>query len=118
MLQAPQAGAPITVWVKRMDVVDAQYAAVKGVDTLETVDDFKARWVAQAKLDVDPSLVTLRLVARGARKPTAKQEAKAKELDDPRLSLADAGVTDGCSLLAFVAGAHACSPRALSGWKH
>ena len=104
MLQAPQAGAPITVWVKRMDVVDAQYAAVKGVDTLETVDDFKARWVAQAKLDVDPSLVTLRLVKRGAGKPTAKQEEKAKPLDDPSLSLAQAKVTDTAWLLAFVAG--------------
>ena len=101
-----------------MAVDAAQYAEVEDVDLQQTVSKFKARWVAQAKLDVDPSLVTLRLVARGARKPTAKQEAKAKELDDPRLSLADAGVTDGCSLLAFVAGAHACSPRALSGWKH
>ena len=97
----PQAGAPITVWVKRKDVAGAQYVAVKCVDLQQTVDDFKARWVAQAKLDVDPSLVTLRLVKRGTGKPTPTQEAKAKVLDDPRLTLGSAGLTDGCSLLAF-----------------
>jgi hypothetical protein len=64
------------------------------VDVLQTVDDFKARWIAQEKLDVRPSLVTLRLVKRGAGKPTAKQEEKAKPLDDPSLSLAQAKVTD------------------------
>ena len=104
MLQAPQAGAPITVWVKRMDVAGARYVAVKGVDVLETVDDFIARWVADEKLDVRPSLVTLRLVKRGAGKPTAKQEEKAKPLDDPSLSLAQAKVTDTAWLLTFVAG--------------
>ncbi len=105
--QAPQADAPITVWVKRMDVPGAQYVAVKGTDVLQTVDDFKARWVAQAKLDVDPSLVTLRLVKCGARKPAIVDEAKAEVLDDPRLTLAAAGLTDGCSLLAFVVGTKA-----------
>ncbi len=104
-MQAPQAGAPITVWVKRLDKAGTRYVAVKGVDLLETVDDFITRWVAQAKLDVDPSLVTLRLVKRGAGKPTAKQEEKAKALDDPRLTVAAAGLTDGGSLLALVAGA-------------
>ena len=104
MSQAPQAGAPITVWVKRMDVADAQYVAVKGVDLQQTVDDFKARWVTEEKLDVRPSLVTLRLVKRGAGKPTAKQEEKAKPLDDPSLSLAEVKVTGTAWLLAFVAG--------------
>ena len=57
-------------------------------------------------------LVTLRLVACGARKPSAAEEAAAAEPDDPRLTLAEAGVLDGCSLLAFVAGAHdAVHPR-------
>jgi hypothetical protein len=107
VLQAPQAGAPITVWVKRMDVAGAQYVAVKGVDVLETVDDFKARWVAQEQLDVRPSLVTLRLVKRGAGKPTPTQEAKAKALDDPSLSLAEAKVTGTSWVLAFVAGVFA-----------
>ena len=101
MLQAPQASAPITVWVKRMDVAGARYVAVKGVDVLETVDDFIARWIAQEKLDMRPSLVTLRLVKCGSRKPDVDDEAKAEVLDDPRLALASAGLTDGCSLLAF-----------------
>jgi hypothetical protein len=105
--QAPQAGAPITVWVKRMDVTGAQYVAVKGVDTLETVDDFKACWVADEKLDVRPSLVTLRLVKCGAGKPTLTQETEAKVLDDPSLSLAEAKVTGTAWLLAFVAGVFA-----------
>jgi hypothetical protein len=98
--QAPQAGAPITVWVKRKDVAGAQYVAVKGVDLQQTVDDFKARWIAQAKLDVDPSLVTLQLVESSEAEPKPKEEAIAKELR-PRLTLASAGLTDGCSLLAF-----------------
>ena len=105
--QTPQAGAPITVWLKRMDVAGAQYVAVKGVDLQQSVDDFKARWVVQAKLDVDPSLVTLRLVGSSEAEPKAGEEEEciadaAKELR-PRLTLADAGLTDGCSLLAFVA---------------
>jgi hypothetical protein len=87
-----------------MDKAGTRYVAVKGVDLLETVDDFIARWVAQAKLDVDLSLVTLRLVKRGAGKPTANQEEKAKPLDDPSLSLAQVKVTDTAWLLAFVAG--------------
>ena len=103
-MQAPQAGAPITVWVKRMDMPGARYAEVENVDLEQTVSKFIARWIAQEQLDVRPSLVTLRLVKRGAGKPTAKQEAKAKVLDDPRLTLAAACLTDGCSLLAFVVG--------------
>ena len=83
-----------------MAVAGARYVAVKGVDLQQTVDDFKARWVAQAKLDVDSSMVTLRLVACGARKPSSAEEAAAAELDDPRLTLAEAGFTAGCSLLA------------------
>ena len=105
---------PVTVWVKRMDVAGARYGSVRSVDTRLTVDEFIARWTAQAKLDVDPSLVTLRLVKCGARKPSAEEEKQAVELDDPRLSLADAGVTDGCSLLAFVASSAPRSPCAVS----
>ena len=104
MSQAPQAGAPNTVWVKRMDVADAQYVEVENLDLEQTVSKFKARWVADEKLDVRPSLVTLRLVKCGSGKPTAKQEAKAKVLDDPSLSLAQVKVTDTAWLLAFVAG--------------
>ena len=64
-MQAPLAGAPITVWVKRMDVTGARYDFIKNVDPQELVAELIARWVAQAKLDVRPSLVTLRLVKRG-----------------------------------------------------
>ena len=95
---------PVTVWVKRMDVVGARYDIVKNVDTGQLVAEFIARWVAQAKLDVDPSLVTLRLVNAAGVDPTADEEKQAVELR-PRLSLAEAGITDGCSLLAYVAGA-------------
>ena len=87
-----------------MDVAGARYVDVENVDLEHTVSKFIARWTAQAKLDVDPSLVTLRLVKCGARKPSAEEEKQAVELDDPRLSLAEAGIMDGCSLLAFVAG--------------
>ena len=104
-MQAPQAGAPITVWVKRMDVTGAQYVEVEKVDLEQTVSKFKARWVAQEQLGVRPSLVTLKLVKRGAGKPTPTQEAKAKTLGDPSLSLAQAKVTGTTWLLAFVAGA-------------
>lgn len=97
-------GALCTVWVKRMDAQSARYVAVKGVDAQQSVDDFTARWVAQAKLDVDPSLVTLRLVRCGSRKPSAEEEEAAVVLDDPSLCLGESGVTGTAWLLAFVAG--------------
>ena len=100
VLQAPQAGAPITVWVKRMDVTGASYGEVESVDLQQTVSKFRARWVAQEQLDVDPSLVTLRLVKCGPGKPTPAQEAKAEVLDDPSLNLAEAHVTGTAWLLA------------------
>ena len=88
-----------TVWVKRMDVQGAQYGDFAEVDLQMSVSAFKARYVAQAKLDVDPSLVTLRLVLCGSRKPTAEVEAAAVELDDPSLSLGESGVTGTAWLL-------------------
>ena len=106
---------PVTVWVKRMDVVGARYDIVKNVDTGQLVAEFIARWVAQAKLDVDPSLVTLRLVNAAGVDPTADEEKQAVELR-PRLSLAEAGITDGCSLLAFIAGASGLSVAV--AWSH
>ena len=96
------AGTPVTVWVKRMDAQGTQYVSVKGVDLQQTVDDFKERWVAQEKLDVRPSLVTLRLVRCGSRKPAAEEEEAAVVLDDPSLSLADVGITGTAWLLAYV----------------
>jgi hypothetical protein len=97
-----------------MDVAGAQYVSVKSVNCETTVDDFKSRWVAQEKLDAAPSLVSLRLVKCGARKPSAEEEKQAVELDDPRLSLDEAGITDGCSLLAFIASSAPRSPCAVS----
>ena len=86
-----------------MDVPGAQYAEVLAVDLEISVSAFKACWMAQAKLDTDPSLVTLRLARCDSRKPSAQDEEAAVVLDDPRLTLAAAGVTDGCSLLAYFA---------------
>ena len=91
--------------MKPRDVAGAQYVDVENVDLQQTVDDFKARWLAQAKLDVRPSLVTLRLVKCGARKPSSAEEAAAAELDDPSLMLREAGVTGTAWLLAVVIGA-------------
>jgi hypothetical protein len=88
-----------TVWVKRVDVQGAQYVAVKGVDAQQSVDDFKTRFVAEEKLDVRPSLVTLRLARCDSRKPTAEEEAAAVVLDDPSLTLAAVGVTGTAWLL-------------------
>ena len=102
-----------------MDVAGAQYVAVKGVDLQQQlVDDFKARVVALAKLNVDPSLVTLRLVESSEAEPKPGEEEECiadatKELR-PRLTLADAGLTDGCSVLAFVAIAAVIPARVLS----
>jgi hypothetical protein len=87
-----------------MDVAGAQYVALKRVDLQETVDDFKARWVVEEGLTVRPSLVTLRLVRCAGEEPTAEEEAAATVLS-PRRTLRNAGVTAGCSLLAYVAGA-------------
>ena len=82
----------------------AQYVEVEDVDLLQTVDDFITCWVSEEKLDVYRGLVTLRLVACGARKPTAEEEAAATVLS-PRRTLRDAGVTSTAWLLAVVAGA-------------
>jgi hypothetical protein len=86
-----------------MDVPGARYDFIKNVDPEQLVAELIARWVAQAKLDVDLSLVTLRLVKSSEAEPKADEEANAKELR-PRLTLAAAGLTDGCSLLVFVVG--------------
>ena len=110
-----QAGG-LTLWVKRTDVLNARYTASLQVGAASTVDEFIARWVVSEKLDVTPSLVSLRLVKCGARKPRAAEEKQAVELDDPRLNLAEAGITDGCSLLAFIAGASGLSVAV--AWSH
>jgi hypothetical protein len=98
--------AHATIWVKRLDVPGARFASVKDVDLLQTVDALTESWAAEVLPGVHSSLITLRLVSRGARKPSAAEEEAAAlhEPLDPRDSLAAAGVTDGCSLLASVAG--------------
>jgi hypothetical protein len=101
-----------TIWVKRVDVAEGQYAPLSGVDLQQTVHGLKASWAADVLLGVHPSLITLRLVSRGARKPSAAEEEAAAlhEPLDPRDLLAAAGVTDGCSLLASVAGTAVALP--------
>ena len=89
----------------RPEGAGTQYAEFEDVDPQLTVSKFKARWAAQEELNVRPSRVTLRLVACGARKPSAAEEAAAAELDDPSLTLAAAGVTGTAWMLAKVAGA-------------
>ena len=96
----------LTLWVKRTGD-GTQYDDIAAVPS-ETVAQFKRRWVAQEKLDVTPSLVSLRLVKRGpAGLPSAQEEAVALDsparlLADPSATLAQAGVTDGSWLLAVV----------------
>ena len=100
----------LTLWVKRTDTVGARYAEVEDVDPRATVSKFIARWVASEKLDVTPSLVSLRLVKRGpAGLPSAQEEAVALDsparlLADPSATLAQAGVADGSWLVAVFAG--------------
>jgi hypothetical protein len=98
-----------TLWVKRTDVAGARYAEIEGVDSSLTVSKLIARWLSDKKLDDDPSLVTLRLVtcAPGA-DPTEAQERAATALS-PRLTLREAGVADGGSLLADFAAVQASS---------
>ena len=93
-----------TIWVKRLDVPGARFSEVEDVDLKQTtVSKVTKRWAAQAKLDIDLSLITLRLlVSCTGDEPTADDELAAKVLQ-PRLTLAAAGITDGCSLLASVA---------------
>jgi hypothetical protein len=90
------------VWVRSSDA-GSQYSAKKGVDLRQTVDDFKASWASEESPGVRPGLILLRLVDFAGDEPTTAEEEAAKLLQ-PRLTLAAAGITDGCSLLASVAG--------------
>jgi hypothetical protein len=88
-----------------MDVAGARYDIVKNVDTGQLVAEFIARWTAQAKLDIDPSLVNLRLVHRGPGKltkdPTERKAAEeAATTLDPADTLEEAGVADGSWMVA------------------
>ena len=93
----------LTLWVKRTGD-GTQYDDIAAVPS-ETVAQFKRRWVAQEKLEVTPSLVSLHLVHRGpARLTKDPAERKAAEeaatVLDPSDTLAQAGVTDGSWLVA------------------
>jgi hypothetical protein len=109
-VQTAQPGERWTLWVKRTTA--GGYGKLKGVDPGEDVHDLTARWVGDKKLDMDPSLVTLRLVKRGPGKPDAAEEEQAALLE-PRQTLREAGIVDGSSLLAAVVStrAGACVQR-------
>jgi hypothetical protein len=61
--------------------------------------------VSDKKLDVEPSLVTLRLVKSGPGVPTASEEAISTLLADPSATVRGAGVADGSWLQALFSGA-------------
>jgi hypothetical protein len=103
-----ESAALATVWVKGFDA-EGQYSAKKGVDLRQSVDDFKASWAAEVQAGRHPSRFSLHLVDFTGDEPTAAEEASAKVLQ-PRLTLAAAGVTDGCSLLASIASTAAALP--------
>ena len=93
----------LTLWLKRTDVREAQFDDAKAAP-LETVAQFRRRLLDKWKLDVDPGLVSLRLVPHtGEDEPTAAQEAAATTLN-PRKTLAAVGVADGSWLVAVFAG--------------
>ena len=96
------AGAPAgklpSVWVKLVDMPNTTHSLLNNVDMQETVDELVAR-LAKTKLDVDPALVTLRLVPCGVSIHSAAEELCAKILAEPRLTLEAAGIFVGCSLL-------------------
>jgi hypothetical protein len=102
LLCGAQAGG-LTLWVKRTGD-GTQYDDIAAVLS-ETVSQFKRRWLAQARLDVDPGLVSLHMVKRGPERLTKDPanrlaaEETATTLD-PADTLAEAGVTDGSWLVA------------------
>jgi hypothetical protein len=97
------------LWLKRTDVGGADYSALGGLKPELTIDELKRRWVAEERLDVRPSLVSLRLVKAGEGEPDKAEEAAALLpaglLGRPRLTLRETGITHGSSLLACFAGA-------------
>ena len=95
---AAQTGERWTLWVKGPR---GDYGKFNGVDSEQDVHDFKARWAEQEELNVRPSHTSLHLVKCGPGVPTASEEAAALPLE-PRLTLREAGVADGSSLLAVI----------------
>ena len=117
LLCGAQAGT-LTLWVKRTDKSGAQYDDSTAAPN-ETIAQFRRRWVASEKLDVTPSLVSLRLVKRGPEKLT-KAPAERSALEeaastlDPADTLVEAGVTDGSWLVAVFAASPSRGVRLLS----
>ena len=95
---AAQTGERWTLWVKGPR---GNYGKFEGVDSEQDVYNFTTRWAKDVALDVHASLVSLRLVKCGPGVPTASEEAAALPLE-PRLTLREAGVADGSSLLAVI----------------
>jgi hypothetical protein len=97
-VQTAQPGERWTLWVKRTDVQGARYAEIEDVDCSLTVSKLIVRWVSEEKLDVRPSLVSLRLVpCAPGDDPSEEQELAATALS-PRRTLRDAGIAHGSSL--------------------
>ena len=92
--------------MKRTDYTDAPYTKLS-VASSTTVSELVALWAGARIPPVDASIVTLRLVRRGPGKPGPDEEEQALKpealLDDPRLTLQEAGLVDDCSLLASFA---------------
>jgi hypothetical protein len=86
--------------VKRTDVEGARYDLVKHVDSGQLVAELIARWVSEEKLDVRPSLVTLRLVPCAPGDDPSEEQERATTALSPRRTLREAGVADGSLLLA------------------
>ena len=110
----------LVLWVKLTHVEGTQYDDIAASPT-ETVAQFKRRWLAKAKLDYDPSLVTLRLVKCGPDKltkvPAERDAAEAAAATlYPEDTLVEAGVADGSWLVAVTVspgecGQLTCFPR-------
>jgi len=100
----PEAAAEppsLNLWLRRLDVADAQYSAVRVVSSL-TVDALKSQWLAARRLDHhDPACIRLHLCDCGAGSPSVSDEtaALANSPLDARARLCDTGLMDGCSLL-------------------
>ena len=107
----------LVLWVKPTHVEGTQYDDTAASPT-ETVAQFKRRWLAEAKLDCDPSLVTLLLVKCGPDKltkvPAERDAAEAAAATlYPEDTLVEAGVVDGSWLVAVFASAVAAASKAL-----
>ena len=99
------------MWVKRTDAKAAQYSAVRDIDPSLSVDELKARWLSDEKLDVRPSLVSLRRVKLGPGKPGTNDEEAAKLLDDPSATLREADLAPTTWLLAEFASSLGATAR-------